>query len=46
MAAATESFIHLSRPLAHNNVGLQTNIAPLAVNIQPQVPLSHLLDRR
>lgn len=39
MAAATERFIHLARPLAHTNVGLQTNIAPLTVNIQPQVPL-------
>ncbi|KAI9167641.1 Eukaryotic translation initiation factor subunit F [Paramyrothecium foliicola] len=42
MAAATDSFIHLSRPLAHNNVGLQTNIAPLSVNIQPQAVLSIL----
>ena len=42
MAAATESFIHLSRPLAHSNVGLQSNIAPLAVNIQPQAVLSIL----
>lgn len=37
MAAATERFIHLARPLAHSNVGIQTNIAPLSVNIQPQV---------
>lgn len=39
MAAATERFIHLSRPLASVNTGIQTNIAPLTVNIQPQVPL-------
>ena len=37
MATSTESFIHLSRPLPHQNVGLQTNLAPLSVNIQPQV---------
>jgi hypothetical protein len=37
MATASESFIHLSRPLAPNTVGLQTNLAPLTVNIQPQV---------
>ncbi len=37
MAAATERFIHLARPLAHANVGIQTNIAPLSVNIQPEV---------
>jgi hypothetical protein len=37
MAAATERFLHLARPLAHTNVGLQTNIAPLTVQIQPQV---------
>lgn len=37
MAAATERFLHLARPLAHTNVGLQTNIAPLSVQIQPQV---------
>ncbi|KAM4065411.1 JAB1/Mov34/MPN/PAD-1 ubiquitin protease [Hirsutella rhossiliensis] len=42
MAAATERFIHLARPLAHSNVGLQTNIAPLSVNIQPQAVLSIL----
>ncbi|KAM5352374.1 hypothetical protein ACJ41O_005097 [Fusarium nematophilum] len=42
MAAATESFIHLARPLAPNTVGLQTNLAPLAVNIQPQAVLSIL----
>ena len=36
-AAASESFIHLARPLAPNTVGLQTNLAPLTVNIQPQV---------
>ena len=37
MAAATEGFIHLSRPLAPATAGLQTNLAPLSVNIQPQV---------
>lgn len=37
MAAATERFLHLARPLAHTNIGLQTNIAPLTVQIQPQV---------
>lgn len=42
MAADTESFIHLSRPLAPNTVGLQTNLAPLTVNIQPQAVLSIL----
>ncbi|KAF4591833.1 eukaryotic translation initiation factor 3 subunit F [Ophiocordyceps camponoti-floridani] len=42
MAAATERFIHLARPLSHSNVGLQTNIAPLSVNIQPQAVLSIL----
>lgn len=41
MAAATERFIHLARPLAHGNVGIQTNIAPLSVNIQPQVRCTH-----
>ncbi|OAA52260.1 eukaryotic translation initiation factor 3 subunit F [Beauveria brongniartii RCEF 3172] len=42
MAAATERFIHLARPLAHANVGIQTNIAPLSVNIQPEAILSIL----
>ncbi|CAH0053126.1 unnamed protein product [Clonostachys solani] len=42
MAAATERFIHLSRPLAATSAGLQTNIAPLTVNIQPQAVLSIL----
>ncbi|KAL6907049.1 Mov34 domain-containing protein [Trichoderma evansii] len=42
MAAATERFLHLARPLAHTNVGLQTNIAPLTVQIQPQAVLSIL----
>ncbi|OAQ99207.1 hypothetical protein LLEC1_08105, partial [Akanthomyces lecanii] len=42
MAAATERFIHLARPLAHANVGIQTNIAPLNVNIQPEAILSIL----
>lgn len=36
-AAASDSFIHLARPLAPNTVGIQTNLAPLTVNIQPQV---------
>ncbi|KAF4977054.1 hypothetical protein FZEAL_6371 [Fusarium zealandicum] len=42
MAAANESFIHLARPLAPNTVGLQTNLAPLTVNIQPQAVFSIL----
>ncbi|UKZ83369.1 hypothetical protein TrVFT333_011177 [Trichoderma virens FT-333] len=42
MAAATERFLHLARPLAHTNIGLQTNIAPLTVQIQPQAVLSIL----
>ncbi|CAM1500881.1 Fc.00g100430.m01.CDS01 [Cosmosporella sp. VM-42] len=42
MAAATEGFIHLSRPLAPTSVGLQHNLAPLTVNIQPQAVLSIL----
>jgi translation initiation factor 3 subunit F len=37
MAAATEGFIHLSRPLAPSSIGLQSNLAPLSVNIHPQV---------
>ncbi|KLP10672.1 Uncharacterized protein Y057_9282 [Fusarium fujikuroi] len=41
-AAASESFIHLARPLAPNTVGIQTNLAPLTVNIQPQAVLSIL----
>jgi translation initiation factor 3 subunit F len=39
-AAATEGFIHLSRPLAPASAGLQNNIAPLSVNVQPQVSQS------
>merc|ERR1712000_237165 len=42
MAAATERFIHLSRPLAPQQAGLQSSIAPLGVNIQPQAILSVL----
>ncbi|KAL6865982.1 hypothetical protein ACO1O0_002082 [Amphichorda felina] len=42
MATTTERFIHLSRPLAPSQAGLQTSLAPLAVNIQPQAVLSIL----
>merc|ERR1712000_542895 len=42
MAAATERFIHLSRPLAPQQAGLQTSNSPLTVNIQPQAILSVL----
>ncbi|KAG5939831.1 hypothetical protein E4U59_002856 [Claviceps monticola] len=41
-AVATERFIHLSRPLTHSNAGLQSSIAPLTVNIQPQAVFSIL----
>ena len=41
MAAATEGFIHLSRPLAPSSIGLQSNLAPLGVNIHPQVRIFH-----
>ncbi|GAO18486.1 uncharacterized protein UV8b_07304 [Ustilaginoidea virens] len=41
-AAATEHFIHLARPLTHTNAGLQSSIAPLTVNIQPQAVFSIL----
>lgn len=37
MAVAKEHFAHLARPLAPTVVGIQSGIAPLAVNIQPQV---------
>jgi len=37
MAVTSEPFVHLSRPLAPMAVGIQNNIAPLTVNIQPQV---------
>lgn len=36
MAVDQESFLHLSRPLAPT-INLQSSIAPLSVNIQPQV---------
>ncbi|KFH40512.1 Eukaryotic translation initiation factor 3 subunit F-like protein [Hapsidospora chrysogenum ATCC 11550] len=42
MAAATERFIHLSRPLGPSQAGLQTSLAPLTVNIQPQAIVSIL----
>ncbi|KAL2202862.1 Mov34-domain-containing protein [Sarocladium strictum] len=42
MAAATEGFIHLSRPLAPSTIGLQSNLAPLSVNIHPQAVFSIL----
>ncbi|KAF4126296.1 translation initiation factor 3 subunit F [Geosmithia morbida] len=42
MAATTERFMHLSRPLAPSQAGLQTSLAPLAVNIQPQAIFSIL----
>ncbi|KAK7946793.1 Eukaryotic translation initiation factor 3 subunit F, partial [Apiospora aurea] len=38
MAVDQESFLHMSRPLAPT-VNIQSNIAPLSVNIQPQVRL-------
>ncbi|ETS81011.1 Eukaryotic translation initiation factor 3 subunit F [Pestalotiopsis fici W106-1] len=41
MAVDTETFLHLSRPLAPT-VNLQSSIAPLSVNIQPQAILSIL----
>jgi translation initiation factor 3 subunit F len=37
MAVATESFLHLARPLAPATVGQQPTTAPLNVIIQPQV---------
>ena len=36
MAVDTETFLHLSRPLAPT-LHLQHNIAPLSVNVQPEV---------
>ncbi|EFQ28321.1 Mov34/MPN/PAD-1 family protein [Colletotrichum graminicola] len=40
--AATEKFLHLSRPIAPATIGIPGNIAPLTVNIQPQAILSIL----
>jgi len=40
--ADTESFLHLSRPLAPTSLNYQSTIAPLAVNVQPQAILSIL----
>lgn len=37
MAVSTESFLHLSRPLAPASLGVQPTTAPLNVIIQPQV---------
>jgi hypothetical protein len=37
MAVATESFLHLSRPLAPAVIGVQPTTTPLNVVIQPQV---------
>lgn len=42
MAAATDGFIHLSRPLAPTQTGLQSNLAPLSVNVHPQAVFSIL----
>lgn len=42
MAVEAESFLHLSRPLAPTALSLQSNMAPLSVNIQPQAILSIL----
>ena len=42
MAVEAEQFVHLSRPLAHTAASVQTNIAPLHVNIQPQAVFSVL----
>ncbi|CCF35973.1 eukaryotic translation initiation factor 3 subunit F [Colletotrichum higginsianum] len=42
--AETEKFLHLSRPIAPATIGIPGNIAPLTVNIQPQVRHLLLLD--
>lgn len=43
MAVATESFLHLARPLAPAVIGVQPTTAPLNVILQPQVGLSRNL---
>ncbi|RYP32442.1 hypothetical protein DL767_005206 [Monosporascus sp. MG133] len=42
MAVDTDSFLHLSRPLAPTSLNYQGNLAPLSVNVQPEAIFSIL----